>query len=69
MKLKNKKILETAHRYSNWAFCQGYEAAMQGIDKDDRVRLRQMPEAFERITEFQNLVNALEESGNNNDNI
>jgi hypothetical protein len=51
----NNKILEIAQKYGDLAFLQGYEAALQGIPKEDRAKLIQMPEALKRLNEFNKL--------------
>jgi hypothetical protein len=66
--MNKQKILEAAQKHGDWAFCQGYEAALQGILKEDKLTLSQMPEAFMRSIEYQKLWDALKSEANN-DNI
>lgn len=55
--MNKDELLQAAQSLSNWAFMQGYEAALKGIDKNDIHTLRQMPEACNRINELRKIFN------------
>lgn len=60
--MMNNKILEIAQKHGDLAFCQGYEAALQGIPKEDRATLSQMPEALKRLEQFGKLLNVINDN-------
>jgi hypothetical protein len=62
--MNKHEILKAAKRYSDVAFCQGYEAKTQNIPKDANGELAQMTEALDRINAFQDLINVLNEQDN-----
>jgi hypothetical protein len=62
MKPSNKDILNAALEHGNWAFRQGYEAALQGILLENIQDLSKMPEAMYRIEAYQKLTEAINKS-------
>jgi hypothetical protein len=57
--MNKQKILNAAQKHGDLAFNQGYEAALLGIDKNDREKLSKMPEGRRRLDEFKKLWDAL----------
>lgn len=59
--MNKEKLLQDFQSHGDLAFQQGYEAALRGIPKDDRVSLAQMHEGHKRLSAFQKLFhNVLE---------